>query len=130
MDLPYICDHQVGYFPDGYSLSSRLFLTWYIYPFLQDKPHWWELILHENYDHWSAASLTVTEHFIYSHFSFFFKLVAFCTEINLFTPICFVIIKIMDLQYICDHQVGYFPGGYSLSPRLFLTWYIYPFLQD
>ena len=33
----------------------------------------------------------------------------------------------MDLSYICDHQVGYSAGGYSLSPRWFLTWYIYPF---
>ena len=30
----------------------------------------------------------------------------------------------------CDHQVGYAAGGYSLSPRWFLTWYIYPFFQD
>ena len=84
----------------------------------------------QNYDHWSVAFLTVTEHFIYSHFSFFFKLVAFCTELNLFNPICLVIIQIMDLQYICDHQVGYTAGEYSLSPRLFLTWYIYQFSED
>ena len=61
----------------------------------------------------------------------FFKLVAFCTEFNLFTPICFVLFMIMDLPYICDHHlVGYSAGGYSLSPRWFLTWYIYPFFQD
>ena len=181
------------------------------------------LILHETYDHWSVAVLTVTEHFVYSHFYFFqigcflhwirsvyphlfcslydngsplylwspsgllcwwifivpevvlnlvylsifsglaalmsadiarnlwslvcsclnsywtfhlfpllifFKLVAFCTEFNLFTPICFVLFMIMDLPYICDHQVGYSAGGYSLSPRWFLTWYTYPFFQD
>ena len=35
----------------------------------------------------------------------------------------------MDLPCICDHQVGYFAGGYSLSPRWFLTWYIYPFFS-
>ena len=52
---------------------------------------------------------------------FFFKLVAFCTEFNLFTPICFVLFMIMDLPYICDHQVSYSAGGYSLSPRWFLT---------
>ena len=225
MDLPYICDHQVGYSAGGYSLSPWWFLTWYIYPFFQDSLHWWVLILHKTYHHWSAAVLTVTEHFIYSHFwfffqigcflhwiqsvylhllcslydngfpwflwspsgllcwwifivpevflnlvylsifsglaalmsadiaqnlwslvcsslnsywtfhlfpllIFFFKLVAFCTEFNLFTPICFVLFLIMDLPYICDHQVGYFPCGYSLSSRLFLTWYICPFLQD
>ena len=182
------------------------------------------LILHESYDHWSVAALTVTEHFIYSHFWFFFqigcflhwiqsvyphlfrsvydngsplyswspsgllcwwifivpevvlnlvypsifsglaalmsadiarnlwslvcsclnsywtfhlfplliffKLVAFCTEFNLFTPICFVLFMTMDLPYIRDHQVGYSAGGYSLSPRWFLTWYIHPFFQD
>ena len=87
------------------------------------------LILHETYDHWSVAVLTVTEHFIYSHFWFFVKLVAFCTEFNLFTHICFVLFMIMDLPYICDHQVGYSAGGYSLSPRWFLTWYIYPFFS-
>ena len=31
---------------------------------------------------------------------FFFKLVAFCTEFNLFTSICFVLFMIMDLRYI------------------------------
>ena len=61
---------------------------------------------------------------------FFYKLVAFCTEFNLFTPICFVLFMIMDLPYICDLQVGYSAGGYSLSPRWFLTWYIYPFFQN
>ena len=50
-------------------------------------------------------------------------------ELNLFTPICFVLFMIMDLPYICDHQVGYSAGGYSLSPRWFLTWYIYPFFS-
>ena len=37
---------------------------------------------------------------------------------------------IMDLPYICDDQVGYSAGGYSLSPRWFLTWCVYPFFQD
>ena len=60
----------------------------------------------------------------------FFKLVAFCTEFNLFTLICFVLFVIMDFPYICDHQVGYSPGGYLLYPRWLLTWYIYPFFQD
>ena len=128
--LPYICDHQVGYSAGGYSLSPRWFLTWYIYPIFQDSLHWWVLILHETCDHCFVAVLTVTEHFIYSHFwFFFFKLVAFCTEFNLFTSICFVLYMIMDLPYICDHQVGYSAGGYSLSPRWFLTWYICQFFS-
>ena len=131
MDLLYICDHQVGYSACGYSFSPRWFLSWYIYTFFQDSLHWWVLILHKTYHHWSAAVLTVTEHFIYSHFwFFFFKLFAFCTEYNLFTSICFVLFMIMDFLYFCDHQVGYSAGGYSLSPRCFLTWYIYPFFQD
>ena len=32
--------------------------------------------------------------------SIFFKLVAFCTEFNLFTPICFVLFIIIDFPYI------------------------------
>ena len=73
MDLPYICDEQVGYSAGGYSLSPRWFLTWCVYPFFQDYLHWWVLILHETYDHWSVAVLTVTVYFIYSHVSFFFS---------------------------------------------------------
>ena len=92
--------------------------------------HWWVLILHKTYDHWSLAVWTVIEHFIYSHFWLFLKLVAFCTEFNLFTPTCFVLFMIMDLQYVCDHQVGYSAGGYSVSPMWFFTWCIYPFSQD
>ena len=89
------------------------------------------LILHETYVKWSVAVLTVTEHFNYSHFLFFFfKLPAFCTELNLFTPICFVLLMIFDLPYICDHQVGYSAGRYSLSLKWFFTFYIYPLLQD
>ena len=45
-------------------------------------------------------TVSVTEHFICSHLIFFFKLVAFSTEFNLFTPICFVLFMIMDLPYI------------------------------
>ena len=71
MDFPYICDHQVGYSAGRYSMSPRCFLTWYIYPFFQDWLHWWVLILQKTYDHWSVALLTVTQHFIYSHFWFF-----------------------------------------------------------
>ena len=35
------------------------------------------LILHEIFDHWSVAVLTVTEHFIYSHFWFFVQIGCF-----------------------------------------------------
>ena len=63
------------------------------------------LRLHETYDHWSVAVLTVTVHFIYSHFwfIFFYKLVAFCTEFNLFTPFFLFPFMIMDLPYIWDY---------------------------
>ena len=82
---------------------------------------------------WSLVCSCLNSYWTFHLFpllTFFFKLVAFCTEFNLFTPICFVLFMIMDLPYICDHQVGYSAGGYSLSPRWFLTWYIYPFFQD
>ena len=38
---------------------------------------------------WSlfVAVLTANEHFIYSHFLFFLKLVAFCSEFNAFPPL-------------------------------------------
>ena len=224
MDLSYICDRQVRYSAGGYSLSPRWFLTWYIYQFFQDQLNWWVLIVHETYDHWSVAVLTVTEHFIYSHFwsffqigcflywiqsvylylfcslfdngsplylwspsallcwwifivpevvlnlvylsifsglaalmsadiarnlwslvcsclnsywtfhfshfwFFFFKLVAFCTEFNLFTPICFVLFMIMGLPYILVDRLlsqsdkvnrlrNYFQKFYSRYPNL------------
>ena len=86
MDLPYICDHQVGYSAGGYSLFPRWFLNWYIYPFFQDSLHWWVLILHKTYDHLSAAVLTVTEHFIYSHFWFFFQIGCFLQWIQSVYP--------------------------------------------
>ena len=35
----------------------------------------------------------------------------------------------MDFREICDHQVDYSAGGYSLSLKWFLTWYIYPFFS-
>ena len=130
IDLPYIRDYQVSYSAGGYSLSPRRLLNWYIYLLFQDWLHWWVLILHETYDHWSVAVLTVTEHFIYSHYWSFFKLVAFWTEFNLVDPIFFVLFVIMDLPYIRDHEVGYSAAGYSLSPRWFLTWFIYLLFQD
>ena len=124
IDFPYICDQQVGYSAGGYSFSASWFWSWHIYPFSQDWLRWWVLILYKTYDHWSVGFLTVTEHFIYSHFWCFFQLVAFCSEFNLFTFIYFVLFMIMDFQYVCDHQVGYSAGEYSLSTKWFLTWYI------
>ena len=44
--------------------------------------------------------------------------------------ICFVSLYDNGSPYICDDQVGYSAGGYSLSPRWFLTWCVYPFFQD
>ena len=61
---------------------------------------------------------------------FFFKFLVFCTEYNLFTPFVSFPFMIMDLSYISYDQVGYSAGGYSLSPRWFLTWCVYPFFQD
>ena len=87
------------------------------------------LILHETYDHWSVAVLTVLYILFIPTFDFFFKLVAFCTEFNLFTPFVLFPSMIIDLPYICDDQVGYSAGGYSLSPRWLLTWYVYPFFS-
>ena len=128
MDFIYICDHQVRYSPGGYLLYPRWFITWYIYPFFKDWLHWWVLILHKTYDHWSVAVSTVTEHFIYSHF-WISQIGCFLHWIPSFIPICFVLLMIMDFPYICDHQVGYSARGYSLSQRWFSTWYIYPFFQ-
>ena len=56
------------------------------------------LILHETYDHWSVAVLTVTVHSTFvPTFDFFKKYVAFCTGFNLLTPIILLPYIIMDL---------------------------------
>ena len=56
------------------------------------------LILHETYDHWSVAVLTVTAHSsFFPIFDFFKKYVAFCTGFNLLTPIFMLPYIIMDL---------------------------------
>ena len=56
------------------------------------------LILHETYDHWSVAVLTVTVHSsFFPTFDFFKKYVAFCTGCNLLTPIFLLPYVIMDL---------------------------------
>ena len=56
------------------------------------------LILHETYDHWSVAVLTVTVHSsFFPTFDFFEEYVAFCTGFNLLTPIFMLPYIIMDL---------------------------------
>ena len=56
------------------------------------------LILHETYDHWSVAVLTVTVHSsFFPTFDFFKKFVAFCTGFNLLTPIFVLPYIIMNL---------------------------------
>ena len=57
------------------------------------------LILHETYDHWLVAVLTVTIHSsFFPTFDFFFeKYVAFCTGFNLLTLIFMLPYSIMDL---------------------------------
>ena len=55
------------------------------------------LILHETYDHWSVAALTVTVHSSFFPLLIFFKYVAFCTGFNLLTPIFMLPHIIMDL---------------------------------
>ena len=69
-------------------------------------------------------------HKICSRCGFSFRYQEWADGLHNLLIICFVLFMIMDLPYICDHQVGYSAGGYSLSPRWFLTWYIYPFFQD
>ena len=113
MYLPYICDHQVGYSAGGYSLSPMWFLTCYIYPCFQDYLHWWVVILHENYDHWSVAVLTVTEHFIYSHFWFFFQIGCFLHWIQSVYP-----------HLLCSLYDNGSPL-YLWSPSELLCWWIF-----
>ena len=56
------------------------------------------LILHETYDHWSVAVLTVTVHSSFAPtFDFFKKYVAFCTGFNLLTLIFMLPHIVMDL---------------------------------
>ena len=56
------------------------------------------LILHETYNHWYVAVLTVTVHSsFFLTFDFFFEYVAFCTGFNLLTPNFMLPYIIMDL---------------------------------
>ena len=56
------------------------------------------LILHETYDHWSVAVLTVTVHSsFFPTFDFFLEYVALCTGFNVLTPIFMLPYIIMDL---------------------------------
>ena len=64
---------------------------------------------------WSLVSSCLNSNWTFhliSHFWFLSKLFAFCTEFNLFKNICFVLFNIMDLPYICDHQVGHSGNWY------------------
>ena len=57
------------------------------------------LILHETYDHWSVAVLTVTVHSsFFPTFDFFQKYVAFCSGFNLLTSNFLLPYIIMDLS--------------------------------
>ena len=56
------------------------------------------LILHETYDHWSVAVVTVAVHLlIFPTFDFLKKYVACCTGFNLLTSIFLLPYIIMDL---------------------------------
>ena len=56
------------------------------------------LILHETYDHWSVAVLTVTVHSsFFPTFDFLKKYVVFCKGFNLLTPIFMLPYIIMDI---------------------------------
>ena len=56
------------------------------------------LILHETYDHWYVAVLTVTVHSsFFPTFDFFFEYAAFSTGFNRLTPIFMLPFIIMDL---------------------------------
>ena len=71
------------------------------------------LILHETYDHWSVAVLTVTEHFIYSHFWFFFQIGCFLHWIQSVYPHLF--------SSVYDNGSPL----YSWSPSGLLCWWIF-----
>ena len=68
------------------------------------------LILHETYDHWSVAFLTVTVHYSFFHFLFFSKYLAFCTGFNLLTPIFLLPYIIMDLPIFVIAEWATLPG--------------------
>ena len=56
------------------------------------------LILHETYDHWSVAVLTVTVHYsLFPTFDFFKKYVACCPGFNLLNLISLLPYIILDL---------------------------------
>ena len=53
--------------------------------------------MHETYDHWSVAVLTVTVHSSFFPLLIFLKYFAFCTGFNLLTPIFMLPYITMDL---------------------------------
>ena len=56
----------------------------------------------------------------------FFKICCFLDWIQSVNPDFFLTIYYNGSPYICDGSVGYSAGGYSLSPRCFLTWHSHP----
>ena len=88
MDLPYICDDQVGYSAGGFqwtiTLKQGFDCTFHLFPLLIFFSNW---LL-------SALNSTV--------YSIFF-------------------VSLYDNGSIFVDQVGYSAGGYSLSPRWFLS---------
>ena len=59
--------------------------------------------MHETYDHWYVAVLTVTVHSsFFPTFDFFFEYVAFCTGFNLLTPQFYVALYYNGSPYSCD----------------------------
>ena len=91
-------------------LLKRL-LTW----------HWWVLIWHETYDHWSVALLTVTVYFIYSHFWFCFQISFFMHWIQSVNPISFITLYYNGSPYFCDSWVGYSAGWIFVAPEVALN---------
>ena len=82
-------------FCTGFNLLTLIFMLPYI---IMDLLIFVVLILHETYDHWSVAVLTVTVHSSFAPtFDFFKKYVAFCTGFNLLTLIFMLPYIIMDL---------------------------------
>ena len=61
--------------------------------------------MHETYDHWSVAVLTVTVHSsFFPTFDFFLNMLLSCTGFNLLTPIFMLPCIIMDLP-ILKHNI-------------------------
>ena len=74
----------------------------YLFNF-KDLLHGWVLVLHETYDHWSVAVLTVTVHSSFVRtFHFFYKLCCFLHWIQSVDPHFYVTQYYNGCPYICD----------------------------